>query len=73
MVMARQSDGKWIPLDPGPPIYKVVLRHDGVIWCERAADMMVTHYATCPGAKQASREAKERKKKWVKPQDYSGG
>lgn len=73
IVWAKQADGKWIPLDPTPPIYQVVLRHDGEPWCERAADSMVTHFATCPKASQASSDSKKKKQNRKKWQDGSGG
>jgi len=59
MVMARQSDGKWIPLDPKPAVYRVVERADGGAWCERDTDCMVTHYATCPHASKFSKRKKK--------------
>lgn len=43
---ARTPQGKTIPLDVRPPVYK--LTEDGR--CERAPDTYVTHFATCPNA-----------------------
>lgn len=46
---------KRVPLDPAPPVYRVV-RHDagGDALIRRDPDAMVSHFATCPKADQFS-------------------
>ena len=52
IVWGITADGKKIPLDPRPPIY----RFDGhdATRIERVMDVYVTHFATCPKASQFS-------------------
>lgn len=57
------EEGKKIPLDPKPPVYRVVhdRSQDGkwTIRAIRKENCMVSHFATCPAANQfsASRKA----------------
>lgn len=54
------DEGKRIPLDPTPAVYRVVQRQNTHGMVERDKNAMVTHFATCP---QAGRFSKGKKPK----------
>lgn len=60
IVWAETSDGKKIPLDPTPPVYRARegAGHGEVI-ATRHPDAAVTHFATCPKAADFSRGARK--------------
>lgn len=55
IVWGETSEGKAIPLDPRPPVYRI-MRHDlaGDPKVHRDKEAMVSHFATCPKASQFS-------------------
>lgn len=53
IVWATSRDGKKIPLDPRPPVYRVTVVED-IVWCDRVTDVMVSHFTTCKLASQFS-------------------
>ena len=54
IVWGETSEGRRIPLDPGPAIYAVGETSGGTITAERSKEHMVTHFATCPKASDFS-------------------
>ena len=48
------ADGKRIPLDPRPPVYRIVNDAGGNEVVERDKNAMVSHFATCPKANEFS-------------------
>lgn len=46
-ILFRRCGEKLIPLDPTPPVYKVVDDE----FCERERGVMVSHFATCPAVR----------------------
>ena len=53
IVWGKTLEGKIIPLDPTPPVYRLTEGTDG-IFIERASDSMVSHFATCTHANDFS-------------------
>jgi len=60
VVWALDAEGKWIPLDPTPPVYHVALDPKGQPRCLRAQAAMVSHFATCPKANEFSGSKKKK-------------
>lgn len=55
IVWGVTSDGKRIPLDPRPPVYRTgTLLPEGGVRCERDREALCSHFATCPNADQFS-------------------
>lgn len=55
LVWGVTPDGKRIPLDPRPPVYRTgTLLPDGGVRCERDREALCSHFATCPKADQFS-------------------
>lgn len=48
------AEGKRIPLDTRPPVYRVVVDIDSgeIVECVRDKECFVTHFATCPKANE---------------------
>lgn len=61
IVWGVTEDGKRIPLDPRPPCYDQIGTANGSPLVQRARTVMVTHFATCPGASKASADAKAKR------------
>lgn len=61
MIWARTPEGKWVPLDPTPPVYTVVpiKGADGYPRPEAARNMLafVSHFVTCPKRDQFKNHA----------------
>ncbi len=60
IVWAHKPEGGVIPLDPRPPVYKLIHSYDEqtkqtTLRCERKLQSMVSHFATCPKANDFSR------------------
>jgi len=53
IVWATTRDGKKIPLDAKPPVYRVT-EVDDLVWCDRVTDVMVSHFVTCKEAHRFS-------------------
>lgn len=55
VVWGVTPDGKRIPLDPRPPVYRTgALLPGGGVHCERDREALVSHFATCSKAKDFS-------------------
>lgn len=61
VVWGETKDGKKIPLDPTPPVYKQFIDEFNNVWLERCFSeltrrptAMVSHFATCKAANQFS-------------------
>jgi hypothetical protein len=63
-------DGKRVPLDPSPPVYRVVARGEGGLKVERDREAMVSHFSTCPDANRfsASKKAADRTALYAAPE-----
>ena len=61
IVWGVDGNGKRIPLDPRPPVYRVFHPQAGGRTCTLARDTsaMVSHFATCPRASEASGRARQ--------------
>ncbi len=61
IVWAGTKDGKKIPLDPRPPVFRVYpFIQGGQAEAERVGDnFMVSHFATCPQANKFSASNKK--------------
>lgn len=56
---AKTRDGKTIPLDGRPPIYRMWTEGTPDILCEIDPTRAVTHFATCPKANDFSGSKKK--------------
>lgn len=54
IVWGVTNDGKKIPLDPRPPVYRIFTHPEGFIGAERDREALCSHFATCPKANQFS-------------------
>lgn len=56
IVWGLTAEGKRIPLDPRPPVYRTgaLLPGGDGVHCERDREALVSHFATCPTAQQFS-------------------
>ena len=55
--LANGAPGR-LPLDPRPPVYVAQLKGDTVV-CERTADAMVLHHATCTKLHETKKRSDE--------------
>jgi len=63
IVWGQTMDGKKIPLDPKPPVYRLAGNNeDGTQYVSRDKQAMVTHFATCSAASQFSGRNKDAKR-----------
>jgi len=51
---ATTKEGKWIPLDPQPPVFRMERDFDGTLIARLDRDAFVSHFSTCPKANQFS-------------------
>lgn len=60
IVWGITSEGKRIPLDPKPPVYRLETKPDAekTTEAERMANTYVSHFATCPQANRFSASKK---------------
>lgn len=55
IVWGVTADGKRIPLDPRPLVYRTgTLLPDGGVRCERDREALASHFGTCPQANRFS-------------------
>jgi len=62
IVWGKTADDKRIPLDPTPPVYRIVNEVNGTVNIERDKNVMVSHFATCPRSDDFSGRGKRKEK-----------
>lgn len=60
IIIARQADGKAVPLDMRSPVYRLEPDLTGELVATRDTGAHVSHFCTCPTADQFSGKRKSR-------------
>lgn len=50
IVWGRKADGVMVPLNPSPPVYKLIQTASGAVVCEKVDGVFVNHFVDCKDA-----------------------
>ncbi len=62
IVWIRTDDGKTVPCDPIPAVYRPIPSDHGTVWV-RDRQAMVNHFSTCPNSSEYSGRNSERSRR----------